>query len=63
MSSNLDFGLFDRSIRHFSSARRTLAFINPQDFDHIFAVGNLANNRLFVNEIPVRLNLNWQNSS
>jgi len=48
MSSNLGAVLFDRSIGHFSSARRTFMPINPQDFDRTFVVANLANNLFFV---------------
>ncbi len=48
MSPNLGFGLFDRSISHFNSARQTSVPISPQDFGHTVVAANLANNGCFV---------------
>lgn len=48
MSPNLGFGLFDRSISHFSLARQISAPISPQDIGHTFVAANLANNGCFV---------------
>ena len=48
MSLNLGFGLFDRSISHFSLARQLSAPISPQDFGHTFVAPNVANNGAYV---------------
>jgi len=48
MSPNLGFGLFERSISHFSPARQTSVPISPQDFDRTVVSSNLANYHLHV---------------